>query len=347
MKDPKNITHILLSDIAGLIIEARQKTAMLINSELSLLYWSIGKRIRTEILGSERAEYGEQVIKQLSERLTMEYGKGWSDRQLRHCLRTAETFADEEIFSALRRQLTWTHIKTLSYIDDELKRGFYTELCIHEHWSSRQLSDRLNSLLYERTAISKKPDETVAGDLGVLHNTGNITADLSFRDPYILDFLGLSDKYSERDLENAILTELQHFIMEFGQDFAFMARQKRITIDNRDYYLDLLFYHRSLKCMVVIDLKLGEFQAGYKGQMELYLRYLEKYEQKDNENSPIGLILCSGKNEEHIELLQLHQSNIRVAEYITSLPPKDMLLKKLHQSIEYAKNKMHYEEDNE
>jgi predicted nuclease of restriction endonuclease-like (RecB) superfamily len=199
--------------------------------------------------------------------------------------------------------------------------------------------------LFERTAISGKPEQTIAGDLAKLRSTGNITANLSFRDPYLLDFLGLSDKFSERDLEAAILSELQYFIMEFGHDFAFMARQKRITIDHEDYYIDLLFYHRSLKCMVVIELKLGDFKAGYKGQMELYLRYLEKHEMKEGENPPIGIILCTGKNEEHIELLQLHRSNIKVAEYITKTLPKEMLLRKLHQSIENARNKLSYEED--
>lgn len=334
---------VLFSDISRLIVEARQRTAMQVNSELSLLYWSIGKRIRTEILNNERAEYGEKTIRQLSEQLTLEYGKGWSDKQLRHCLRSAETIQSEEKFYALRSQLTWTHIKSLMYIDDDLKREFYIELCIYEHWSSRQLQERINSLLFERTAISRKPEQTVANDLEILRKTGDITEDLSFRDPYILDFLGLADKYSERDLESAILSELQHFIMEFGQDFAFMARQKRITIDNDDYYIDLLFYHRSLRCLIVIELKIGEFEAAFKGQMELYLRYLEKYEQKAGENPPVGLILCSGKKTEHIELMQLHKSNIKVAEYLTSLPPKELLLKKLHQSIELAKSKFHDE----
>ncbi len=193
---------------------------------------------------------------------------------------------------------------------------------------------------YERTAISKKPEETIKHDLELLKNEQQLSADLIFRDPYLLDFLGLSDKYSEKDLESAILAELQRFISEMGQDFAFLARQKRITIDNRDYYIDLLFYHRRLKCLVVIDLKIGEFEAGYKGSMELYLRYLEKYDMVEGENLPIGLILCAGKNEEHIELLQLDKSNIRVAEYLTQLPSKELLQAKLHQSIEIARHRL-------
>ena len=209
-----------------------------------------------------------------------------------------------------------------------------------EKWSSRQLQDRIQSMLYERTAISKKPEQTIKNDLELLKTEQKLSPELVFRDPYFLDFLGLADTYSERDLETSILAELQHFIIEMGSDFAFMARQKRIIIDNRDYYIDLLFYHRRLKCLVAIDLKIGEFEAAYKGQMELYLRYLEKYEQVEGENTPIGLILCTGKNEEHIELLRLNKSNIRVADYLTILPPKKLLQEKLHKAVEIAQQKI-------
>ena len=195
-------------------------------------------------------------------------------------------------------------------------------------------------MLYERTAISKKPEETIKQDLRKLQQDNQLSPDLVFRDPYLLDFLGLADTYSEKDLESTILAEMQRFITEMGSDFAFMARQKRITIDNRDYKIDLLFYHRRLKCLIAIDLKLGEFEAGHKGQMELYLRYLEKYEQVEGENTPIGLILCTGKNEEHVELMQLDKSNIRVAEYLTLLPSKAILQEKLHKAVEIARNSM-------
>jgi predicted nuclease of restriction endonuclease-like (RecB) superfamily len=224
-------------------------------------------------------------------------------------------------------------------MDDPLKREFYIEICKLEKWSSRQLQERIQSMLYERTAISKKPEFTIQNDLEVLRNQHRLTPDLVFRDTYFLSFLGLKDIYSEKDLETSIIIELQKFITEIGNDFAFMSRQKRITIDNRDYYIDLLFYHRRLKCLVVVELKMGEFEAGYKGQMELYLRYLEKYEMIEGENTPIGLILCTGKNEEHIELLQLDKSNIRVADYYTILPSKKLLQEKLHQAIEIAQSK--------
>lgn len=207
------------------------------------------------------------------------------------------------------------------------------------------MQERINSLLYERTAISKKPEDTIRQDLNLLRDQGQLSPDLTFRDPYVLDFLGLSDSYSEKDLESAILAELQRFIVELGSDFAFMARQKRIAIDQRDYYIDLLFYHRRLKCLVAVDLKIGEFEAAYKGQMELYLRYLERHEQLDGENTPIGLILCTGKNHEHVELLQLDKSNIRVADYLTLLPPKELLEAKLHRSIEIARQRLALEDE--
>ncbi len=330
----------LLEDIRQLIEAARQRAASAVNQELSGLYWQVGHRIQTDVLQGQRAEYGKQVLKGLSVQLSQAYGKGWSEQQLRHCLRAAETFPDEAMFSALRRELTWTHIKTLMYVDDPLKREFYIQMTRLEGWSGRLMQERMQSMLYERTAISRKPEETIQRDITALREQGTLSPDLAFRDPYVLDFLGLADSYAEKDLESAIVAELQRFIIELGSDFAFMARQKRITIDTRDYYIDLLFYHRRLRCLVAIELKIGEFQAAYKGQMELYLRYLEKHEQAPGENTPIGLILCTGKNEEHVELLQLDQSNIRVADYLTLLPAKEVLQDKLHRSIELARQRL-------
>lgn len=329
----------LFSSIRQLIEESKQHIAVAVNATMSMLYWQIGKRINEEILQHTRANYGEQVIKQLSEQLMVQYGQGWSMKQLRHCMKFAEVFPEFQIVSTLWRQLSWSHFKEVMYMDDSLKRDFYIEMCKLEKWSVRTFRERIQSMLYERTSISKKPELTIANDLELLKNEQKISPDLVFRDPYFLDFLGLKDTYSEKDLENSILAELQRFIIEFGSDFAFMARQKRITIDNRDYYIDLLFFHRRLKCLIAIDLKIGEFEAAYKGQMELYLRYLQKYEQVEGENTPIGLILCTGKNEEHVELMQLDKSNIRVADYYTMLPSEQLLKEKLHRAIEIAKQR--------
>lgn len=192
-------------------------------------------------------------------------------------------------------------------------------------------------MLYERTALAKQPEEEIRRDLELLRNERKMSPDIAFHDPYFLDFLGLEDDFSEKDLESAIVSELQKFITEMGNDFTFMARQKRISVDDEDYYIDLLFFNRRLRCMVAIDLKLSNFKAAYKGQMELYLRWLERNEMLEGENKPIGLILCAGKNEEHIELMHLHESNIRVADYITKLPDRKVLEQKLQQAVERAK----------
>lgn len=327
----------LIADVRQLIDNARQRVALAVNAELTLLYWQVGQRLRTEVLQGERAAYGQAVIKTLAGQLTADYGKGWSEKQLRHCLRLAETFPDEAILSALRRELSWTHIKTLIYIDDALKRDFYIELCRLEHWSSRQLQERMNSMLYERSALSKKPEQTIRHDLTALRQTQQVSPALLLKDPYVLDFLGLNDRYLEKDLEDAILRDMEQFLLELGAGFSFVARQKRIQIDQDDFYIDLLFYNRKLRRLVAIELKLGEFKAEYKGQMELYLRWLAKHEQEPQEDPPIGIILCAGKKQEQIELLELDKSGVHVAEYLTVLPPREALQARLHQAIENAR----------
>jgi len=330
----------LFGEIRALIEEGRRQVAVTVNSTMTMLYWQIGKRINKEVLRDKRADYGRQVIPSLARQLTEEYGSGWSEKQLRHCLRLAETFPEERIVSTLWRQFSWSHLKEIIYIDDPIKRDFYIEMCRIEKWSVRTFRERIQSMLYERTAISRKPEKTIQQDLEQLGNSGQMTPELVFRDPYFLDFLNLKDCYSEKDLESAIVAELQRFIIELGSDFAFLARQKRITIDNRDYYLDLLFYHRRLKSLVVIDLKIGDFDAAYKGEMELYLAWLEKHEAVTGENAPVGLILCAGKNPEHVELLQLHRSNIKVADYLTELPPKEVLLDRLRKATAIARESL-------
>jgi predicted nuclease of restriction endonuclease-like (RecB) superfamily len=344
MSKSKNMERLvdpeLFSEVKALIEQSRQTVAVAVNSTMTMLYWEVGRRINAEVLNDQRAEYGKQIVVALSAQLTSEYGKGWSTRHLHHCLRFADVFPDVKIVNALRTQLSWTHLRTLISINEELKRSFYIEMCRLEKWSTRMLSERINSMLYERTAISKKPELTIENELKLLGEEGRISPDLVFRDPYFLDFLDLKDTYSEKDLESAIIAELQRFIIEMGTDFAFLSRQKRISIDHRDYYIDLLFYHRRLKSLVVIDLKMGEFDAAYKGEMELYLAWLEKHETVEGENPPIGLILCAGKNPEHVELLQLHKSNIKVADYFTVLPSKQVLMEKYHQAIAIARNNL-------
>jgi len=292
---PKVINVSLLSEIRSLIESARQRVAVNVNAELSLLYWNVGKLINNEVLKNKRAEYGKQTIAVLAKQLTKEYGKGWSEQQLKQCMWFAKIFTDRQIIYTLCNQLTWSHIRIIIPIEGSLKRNFYIEMCKMEHWSVRTLRERIDSMLYERTAISKKPESTIKQDLSRLSEENKLTPDMIFKDPYFLNFLGLKDS---------------------------------------------LFYHRRLKRLVAIELKLGDFKPEYKAQMEVYLLYLKKHEIVEGEKSPIGLILCSGKKQELIELLELDKSGIRVAEYLTELPPKKLLREKLTKAIQLAKNKL-------
>ena len=332
----------LLNSIIGLIDQTRHFVAKTVNQELTLLYWKIGKNINDEILKNDRADYGKKLILNLSIELSDRYGSGFNKRNLHSFIKLNTIFQDITIVHTVCAQLTWSHIRTLIYIENNIKREFYIQMSIHERWSVRTLQERIDSMLFERTAISKKPEQTIINDLALLKSEKQISPDLTFRDPYFLDFLGLHDSYSEKDLESSILAQLQNFITEMGSEFAFLARQKRITIDDEDFYIDLLFYHRGLRRLVAIDLKLGKFKAGYKGQMELYLRWLEKNEQKEGENKPIGLILCSEKSPEQINYLMLdNDDQIKVSAYLTQLPEKKLLLEKLERAIAIAENNIH------
>ena len=338
---PKATTQ-LYTDVCSLIENARHRVATTVNAEICVMNWQVGKRIKEDVLYSKRAEYGKQIIQTLAQKLTEKYGKGWSDRKLLHCIRAAYTFSEEEIVYAVRIQLTWTHLRSIMFIDDELKRNFYIEMCRLEHWDTRTLDEKNDAQLYERAALCQKPEDVIKQKLAQLKTTNTVTPDIVFRSSYFLDMLGLTDVYSEKDLENAILIQVQSFIKELGTDFAFLDRQKRITVDSIDYYIDLLFYHRGLRRLVAIDLKLGKFKPEYEGQMLLYLRYLNKNERKEGEESPIGLILCSEGNTEHIEYLMLEDSAIKVAQYYTQLPDKKVLKEKLQRAIAIARE--HYTE---
>lgn len=330
----------LLADVRQLILATREGVARSVNASLVILYWQIGQRVRKDILQDKRAEYGEQIVHALSEQLTGEFGRGFTRTNMFNMVRFAETFPDAKIVHALSGQLSWTHLRQIIYLDEPLKRDFYAEMCRIERWNTRTLGKKIGAMLFERTALSRKPAKLGAMELKKLREEDKLTPDLVFRDPYFLDFLQLKDTYAEKDIEAAILREMEAFILELGVGFAFLERQKRMQIGNKDYYLDLLFYHRKLRRLIAIDLKLEEFVAADKGQMELYLNWLKKHEQSADEAEPLGIILCAGKDAEHVELLELEKSGIHVASYLTKMLPKKQLERKLHEAVRLARARL-------
>lgn len=330
----------LYKKISALIETSRQKLKKEINYTMLFTYWHIGKMVKETILNNQRAQYGEEVVKRVSKMLVLNYGSGFGARNIRRMISVYEKFNDFEKVTTVSTQLSWSHFVELIKIDDEIKREFYVVMNYNEGWSTRTLRDKINSMLFERTAISSQPQEVIKADLNKLIYEKEMSTELFLKNSYLWDFLDLKENFSERDLESAILLELEKVILEFGNDFAFMARQKRIQVGGNDYYIDLLFYHRKLRRLVLLELKLGEFKPEHKGQVELYLKYLAKYEKQDFEEDPIAIILCSSKDDEVVELMDLGKDNIHISEYWLSLPPKDILMKKLHFAIEKAKERM-------
>ena len=330
----------LIEELVSLIEDGKKQLAYAANATITLTYWRIGTRINTTILENKRAEYGKQIVVSVARQLTAQYGRSYEEKNLRRMMQFAQVFDDESIVVSLIRQLSWTHFIALIPLKNPLQRDFYAQMCRIENWNVKALRQKIDGMLFERTAISKKPDELIKLELQALNDTDKLTPDLVFKDPYFLDFTGLKDTYSEKSLEDAILRELEKFILELGSGFTFVERQKRMVIDGEDFHLDLLFYHRKLKRLVAIDLKLGKFKAAYKGQMELYLRWLEKYDKQPDEETPLGLILCAEGNHEQIELLQLDKTSIKVAEYLTELPDQQLLKQKLHNTIEQSKKRL-------
>jgi len=340
-----DINSNLFKDVQDIIEDGRNNVAVAINAGLTATYWQVGKRINVDVLDNKRAEYGKEIVARLSRQLTNDYGSGWSVKQLQHCIHFVDVFPEFQIVSALRRQLSWTHFKIIIYLKTDLQREFYAQMSRIEKWSTRTLQKKIDGMLFERTTISKKPEELAKMELKELREEDKLSPDLVFKDHYFLEFANLKDTYSENDLEIAIVKNIESFLLELGVGFSFLARQKIMNIGHSDFKLDLLFFHRKLKRLVAIELKLGEFKPAYKGQMELYLRWLEKNEMEEGENKPIGLILCAESDQEQIELMQLDKDNIKVAEYITKYIPSELLIKKLHQFTKSAKALIEHRED--
>ena len=279
------------------------------------------------------------ILPTLSAKLVQEYGKGFSERNLARMIQFAEVFPDEHLVTHLAPSLSWSHFIEIISLKQPLEREFYAELCRVERWSVRTLRERIGSQLYLRTAIAKQPEDIIQKEISHLRAGGQLSPDLVFRDPYMLEFLGLPNNYTEAELESAILGEMESFLLELGAGFSFVARQKRISVGADDFYLDLLFYHRHLRRLIAIELKLEKFKPAHKGQMELYLRWLNKHERADGEEEPIGLILCANKNTEQVELMDMHSANIRVAEYLAHLPDLETLEAQLHRAIRIAQER--------
>ena len=340
----------LIQDLRQIIDQARGHVAATANYALSIMYWRIGKRINTEVLNNQRAEYGKQIVASVSRQLKEEYGtKGFDEKNIRRMMKFASLFPDFQIVAPLARQLSWSHFVEVMPLKDELQREFYLTLAASERWSKRTLQDKIDGMLYERTAIATKPDELIKKELSTLREDNVMSPDLVFKSPYFLEFTGLKGMYSEKSLEDCLVAHLEQFIIELGNGFSFVARQKRMIIDGEDFYLDLLVYHRRLHRLIAIDLKKGRFKAEYKGQMELYLRWLEAHEVEPGEESPLGLLLCTEGGDEQIELLQLDKAGIKVAKYMTELPPREVLQRQIQKSLEVAKAQFenYIEEDEE
>ena len=331
-------TKSLIQDLHQIIEQARNHVAGTANFALTMMYWHIGERINRDVLGNQRAEYGKQIVSQVATQLQSEYGKkGFETRNIRRMMQFASLFPQEQIVSQLAAQLTWSHFIEALPIKDDIPRDFYITMAASERWGRDKLRKEIDGMLFERTAIATKPEELIKKELATLRDHNVLSADLVFKSPYFLEFTGLTGLYSERSLEDSLVAHLEQFIIELGSGFTFVARQKRMIIDGEDFYLDLLFYHRRLHRLIAIDLKLGRFKAQYKGQMELYLRWLEQNEMEPGEESPLGLLLCTEGSEEQIELLQLDKAGIKVAQYMTELPPRDVLLRQIQKSLEAAK----------
>ena len=329
----------LHTELRVLIASSRQRLAGAVNAELTRLYWTVGERLGREVLGGERAGYGQRLMQRLGAQLVQEFGRGFEAKNLHRMVQFAQACPDARIVATLSRQLSWSHVVAILPQKSAEARQFYFEHAAQEGWSVRELRQQIERKAFERRAIALAQ----VGGAAVM-SASDASAALApatvFKDPYFLDFLGLRDGHSEAELETAILRQLESFILELGRGFAFVERQKRMVIDGEDFYLDLLFFHRRLRRLVAVELKLGRFKAAHKGQLELYLAWLNQHERQPGEEAPLGLILCAESSREQVELLQTEKDGITVAEYWTELPPKEELEQRLHQMLVEARERL-------
>ena len=325
----ENGEQLLYNEISNLIEHNRRIILTNARSTSIFLFWEIGKIINEDILKNKRADYGKKIVSLLATQLKEKYGSSFAVRNLRRMMQFAEQFPDFEIVSLATTQLTWTHITEILPLKSHDAKMFYLGEAARGLLPVIKLRDMISRKAYERKEIA---DTQLSSESQIPLGT--------FKDPYLFDVLGIADEYLEADVEESILRELEKFILEFGTGFTFVKRQKRMVIDGRDHWLDLLFYNRELKRLVAIDLKFGRFEAADNGQMKLYLGWLDKYERRDGEDAPIGLILCSESGREELEFLKLDRDGIMVAEYWTKLPPKAELERKIQALLVETRERM-------
>jgi predicted nuclease of restriction endonuclease-like (RecB) superfamily len=320
---------VLFKHVSAIIEKRRYSAGAYANREVTLMYWEIGNYIGSVLLDGERGEYGKQIVSSLSTQLQARYGTSFELRNLRRMVQFAAKFSDFKIVSTLSTQLSWSHIVELLPLKTTAAQLYYAHDVAERNLGVQDLRRQISRKAYERREIANNK----------LSEKSSVPFNV-FKDPYLLDVLGLKENFLEADLEKSILTELEAFILEFGHGFTFVERQKRMIIDDEDIILDLLFYHRKLKRLVAIELKIGNFKAAYMGQMSLYLKWLNRYERQDGEEAPIGIILCTKANHKKIELLELDKAGIAVAEYWTELPPKKEFERKISEIMAEAKERL-------
>lgn len=340
-----SFTNSLYENIKSTLEDARSKAYSSINFYMVEAYWNIGRLIVSEQNGRDRAEYGDQLIKKLSIKLTSEIGKGFTATNLKTMRKFYVKFPNSH---ALRDQLSWTHYRLLLKVDDDKKREFYIDECIKSNWSTRQLERQINSFYYERLLSTQDSDkEEVRNEIKEVEQSKSINDVV--KDPYILEFLNLKEnkKFLERDLEQGLMDNLQEFLLELGKGFSFVGRQRRITADGEHFYVDLVFYNYLLKCFVLIDLKLGKLTHQDIGQMDFYVRYYEKEIKREDDNPTIGIILCSEKNETIVKYSILEESKqIFASKYMLYMPTEEELKREINKDREILEIEENLRSDN-
>ncbi|ATV06195.1 PDDEXK nuclease domain-containing protein [Fusobacterium vincentii] len=325
----------IYKEIKSILEQARNKVYKVANSTMVEAYWNIGRVIVEKQGGSNKAEYGTALIKNLSKKMTKEFGKGFTVANLKNMRQFYLIFQKSY---ALRSELTWTHYRLLMRVENENARNFYIEECIKSNWSTRQLERQITTLFYERL-LSSKDKEKVSKEIYKLEPQIKKAEDI-IKDPYVLEFLGLPENtnFLEKNLEQALIDHLQKFLLELGRGFSFVARQKRITFDGRHFYIDLVFYNYLLKCFVLIDLKVGDLTHQDLGQMQMYVHYFEEEMMNEGDNPPIGIVLCADKSDSIVKYtLSKNETQVFASKYKAYLPSEEELLSEIRKEYNMLK----------